>query len=313
MTQYIGRRLLILPVVMLGVSMLVFLVIHLVPGNPAQVIAGADAPPDVVAALERELGLDKPLPEQYLRYLGRVLQGDLGTSLRSNRPVIDEVLEALPRTLQLAVAAAVITFIVAIPLGVTAAAKRGTLIDSGLMMGSMLGITLPVFAVGLGLMYLVGYKLQWLPISSRGDPIWTVAGLKSMILPAITLSVGSIATMSRLTRSTMLEVLNQDFVRVARAKGLREIPVLIKHALPNAMLPIVTVVGLQFAYLLSGAVVTETIFAVPGVGRLAVYAIQGRDFPVVQGVVLLVSLVFVLVNLVVDILYAVIDPRISYR
>ncbi len=313
MTQYIGRRLLILPVVMLGVSMLVFLVIHLVPGNPAQVIAGADAPPDVVAALERELGLDKPLPEQYLRYLGRVLQGDLGTSLRSNRPVIDEVLEALPRTLQLAVAAAVITFIVAIPLGVTAAAKRGTLIDSGLMMGSMLGITLPVFAVGLGLMYLVGYKLQWLPISSRGDPIWTVAGLKSMIMPAITLSVGSIATMSRLTRSTMLEVLNQDFVRVARAKGLREIPVLIKHALPNAMLPIVTVVGLQFAYLLSGAVVTETIFAVPGVGRLAVYAIQGRDFPVVQGVVLLVSLVFVLVNLVVDILYAVIDPRISYR
>jgi len=313
MTQYIGRRLLILPVVMLGVSMLVFLVIHLVPGNPAQVIAGADAPPDVVAALERELGLDKPLPEQYLRYLGRVLQGDLGTSLRSNRPVIDEVLEALPRTLQLGVAAAVITFIVAIPLGVTAAAKRGTLIDSGLMMGSMLGITLPVFAVGLGLMYLVGYKLQWLPISSRGDPIWTVAGLKSMILPAITLSVGSIATMSRLTRSTMLEVLNQDFVRVARAKGLREIPVLIKHALPNAMLPIVTVVGLQFAYLLSGAVVTETIFAVPGVGRLAVYAIQGRDFPVVQGVVLLVSLVFVLVNLVVDILYAVIDPRISYR
>ncbi|MEZ4626333.1 MAG: ABC transporter permease [Thermomicrobiales bacterium] len=222
-------------------------------------------------------------------------------------------MEALPRTLQLAVAAAILTFIIAIPLGVTAAAKRGTVVDSGLMMGSMLGITLPVFAVGLGLMYLVGYKLQWLPISSRGEPIWTIAGLKSMILPAITLSVGSIATMSRLTRSTMLEVLNQDFVRVARAKGLREVPVLIKHALPNAMLPIVTVVGLQFAYLLSGAVVTETIFAVPGVGRLAVYAIQGRDFPVVQGVVLLVSLVFVLVNLVVDILYAVIDPRISYK
>ena len=313
MTQYIGRRLLILPVIMLGVSMLVFLVIHLVPGNPAQVIAGADAPPDVVASIEKELGLDQPLPRQYANYLGRVLQGDLGTSLRSNRPVFDEVMEALPRTLQLAVAAAILTFIIAIPLGVTAAAKRGTIVDSGLMMGSMLGITLPVFAVGLGLMYLVGYKLQWLPISSRGEPIWTIAGLKSMILPAITLSVGSIATMSRLTRSTMLEVLNQDFVRVARAKGLREVPVLIKHALPNAMLPIVTVVGLQFAYLLSGAVVTETIFAVPGVGRLAVYAIQGRDFPVVQGVVLLVSLVFVLVNLVVDILYAVIDLRISYK
>ncbi len=313
MTQYIGRRLLVLPIVMLGVSMLTFLVIHLVPGNPAQVIAGADAPPDVVAQLETELGLDKPLPEQYARYMGRVLQGDLGTSLRSSRPVVDEVLEALPRTIQLAVAAAILTFIVAIPLGVTAAAKRGTAVDSGLMMGSMLGITLPVFAVGLGLMYLIGFRLEWLPISSRGEPIWTVAGFKSMILPAITLSVGSIATMSRLTRSTMLEVLNQDFVRVARAKGLREVPVLIKHALPNAMLPIVTVVGLQFAYLLSGAVVTETIFAVPGVGRLAVYAIQGRDFPVVQGVVLLVSLVFVLVNLLVDITYAIIDPRISYR
>lgn len=312
MTQYISRRLLILPVVLLGVSILVFLVIHLVPGNPAQVIAGADAPPETVAAIERELGLDRPLPEQYLRYLSRVVQGDLGTSLRSNRPVVDEVLDALPKTVQLALSAAVITPLIAIPLGVTAAAKRGTPIDTGLMMVSMLGITVPVFAVGLGLMWIFGYQLRVLPISGTGGPIWTWEGMRSMILPAITLAVGSVATMARLTRSTMLEVLGQEFVRVARAKGLREIPVLVRHALPNALLPIVTVLGMQFAYLLSGAVVTETIFAIPGVGRLAVYAIQGRDFPVVQGAVLIISFLFVLVNLMVDLLYAVVDPRIRY-
>lgn len=312
MTQYISRRLLILPVVLLGVSILVFLVIHLVPGNPAQVIAGADAPPETVAAIERELGLDRPLPEQYLRYLGRVVQGDLGTSLRSNRPVLDEVLDALPKTIQLALAAGMITPLIALPLGVAAAAKRGTPLDTGLMMVSMIGITVPVFAVGLGLMWIFGYELRWLPISGTGGPIWTLDGLRSLILPAVTLAVGSVATMARLTRSTMLEVLGQDFVRVARAKGLRELPVLLKHALPNALLPIITVLGLQFAYLLSGAVVTETIFAIPGVGRLAVYAIQARDFPVVQGAVLIISLLFVLVNLLVDLLYAVIDPRIQY-
>jgi ABC-type dipeptide/oligopeptide/nickel transport system permease component len=312
MTQYISRRLLILPVVLLGVSILVFLVIHLVPGNPAQVIAGADAPPETVAAIERELGLDRPLPEQYLQYLLRVLQGDLGTSLRSNRPVMDEVMTALPKTIQLALAAAVITPLISIPLGVAAAAKRGTRVDTGLMLMSMLGITMPVFAVGLGLMWIFGYHFRILPISGTGGPIWTPNGFRSMILPATTLAVGSVATMARLTRSTMLEVLSQEFVRVARAKGLREIPVLLRHALPNALLPIVTVLGIQFAYLLSGAVVTETIFAIPGVGRLAVYAIQGRDFPVVQGAVLVISFLFVLVNLMVDLLYAVIDPRIRY-
>lgn len=313
MTNYILRRLMILPVVLLGVSIVVFMVIHLVPGNPAQVIAGADAPPETVAAIERDLGLDRPLPEQYLRYMSRVLQGDLGDSLRSKRPVMDEVLTALPKTLQLSVTAAVITPLVAIPLGVIAAARRGTPVDSGLMLVSMVGITVPVFAVGLFLMLAFGYQLGWFPISGYGGAIWTIDGLKSMILPAITLSVGTIATLSRLTRSTMLEVLGHEFVRTARAKGLRDIPVLLRHALPNALLPIVTVIGMQFAYLLSGAVVTETIFAIPGLGRLAVYAIQSRDFPVVQGAILIIALVFVLVNLVVDILYAVIDPRIKYE
>lgn len=312
MTQYILRRLLILPIVVLGVSVLVFLVLHLVPGNPAQVIAGADAPPETVRAIERELGLDRPLPEQYARYLGRVLQGDLGQSLRSNRPVLDEVTDALPTTIQLALAAAFITPFFAIPLGVLAAAKRGTAVDTGLMLVSMLGITVPVFAVALGLMWIFGYRLGVLPISGSGGPIWTIDGFRSMLLPAITLAVGSVATMARLTRSAMLEVLSQDYVRVARAKGLRESVVLLRHGLRNALLPIVTVLGLQVAYLLSGAVVTETVFAIPGIGRLAVYAIQARDFPVVQGAVLMISLLFVLVNLLVDLLYAFIDPRIHY-
>lgn len=312
MSQYIIRRILVLPVVLLGVSVLVFMVLHLVPGNPAQVIAGPDAPPETIAAIEKQLGLDKPLPEQYAIYLGRVLRGDLGRSLRTKRPVLSDVLDALPKTIELALVAAIITPIIAIPLGVAAAAKRGTSTDSGLMITSMLGITAPVFAIALGLMWVFGYRLRWFPISGYGGPIWTLDGLRSAALPAITLAVGSVATMARLTRSAMLEVLNQDYVRVARAKGLREPVVLLRHGLKNALLPVITVLGLQVAYLLSGAVVTETVFAWPGVGRLAVYAIQARDFPLVQGTVLVISLLFVLVNLAVDIVYAFIDPRIHY-
>ncbi len=313
MTQYILQRLLLLPVVLLGVSVLVFLVLHLVPGNPAQVIAGADAPPETVRTIEIELGLDKPLPEQYALYLSRVVQGDLGRSLRSKRPVLDDVMDALPNTLQLALVAALITPIIAVPLGAIAAARRGTGLDGGLMVVSMFGITLPVFALGLGLMWVFGYQLRLFPISGYGGPIWTADGLRSVTLPAVTLAVGSVAALARLTRSAMLEVLSQDYVRTARAKGLRENSVLLRHGLANAMLPIVTVVGLQVALLLSGAVVTETVFAWPGVGRLAVFAIQARDFPLVQGTVLVIAVVFVLINLAVDVLYAYVDPRIHYR
>jgi len=312
MTQYIIRRILILPVVMLGVSVLVFLVLHLVPGNPAQVIAGPDAPPETVARIERELGLDKSLPEQYWRYISRVGQGDLGQSLRSRRPVMDDILDALPNTLQLTLVAALITPLVAIPLGVIAAAKRGSWVDSTLMLVSMLGITAPVFAVALGLMWVFGFKLDLLPISGYGGPFWTWEGFKSILMPAITLSVLSIAATARLTRSAMLEVLSQEYIRTARAKGLANSVVLMRHGLKNAMLPVVTVLGLQVAGLLSGAVVTETVFAWPGLGRLAVYAIDSRDFPVVQGTVLVISLIFVLVNLAVDLLYAFVDPRIHY-
>jgi len=307
------RRLLLLPVVLLGVSILVFMVLHLVPGNPAQVIAGPDAPPETVRTIEIELGLDKPLPEQYALYLGRVLQGDLGRSLRSKRLVLDDVMDALPNTLQLALVAALITPVLAVPLGVIAAARRGTAVDTGLMVVSMLGITVPVFALGLGLMWVFGYQLRLFPISGFGGPVWTPEGLRSVALPAITLAIGAVATLARLTRSAMLEVLNQDYVRTARAKGLRESGVLLRHGLANAMLPVVTVLGLQVALLLSGAVVTETVFAWPGVGRLAVFAIQARDFPLVQGTVLVIAVLFVLVNLAIDVLYAYVDPRIHYQ
>lgn len=312
MTQYVARRLLLLPVILLGVSVLVFLVIHLVPGNPAQVIAGPDAPPATVKAIEQQLGLDDPLPVQYWRYLSRVLQGDLGRSLTSKRPVIDDVMDALPKTIELALAAAAITPVIAIPLGVAAAARRGRPSDSALMLASMLGITAPIFAIALGLMWVFGYRLHVFPISGYGGPIWTPKGLRSVILPAVTLAIGSVATMARLTRSAMLDVLSQDYVRTARAKGLREWRVLLGHGLMNALLPVITVLGLQVAYLLSGAVVTETVFAWPGVGRLAVYAIQARDFPLVQGTVLVIAVIFVLVNLAVDLVYALIDPRIHY-
>jgi ABC-type dipeptide/oligopeptide/nickel transport system permease component len=311
-TQYILRRLLVLPVVLLGVSVLVFMVLHLVPGNPAQVIAGPDAPPETVRQIEVELGLDKPLPEQYAIYLARVLQGDLGRSLRSRRPVVSDVLDALPNTIELTLVAAVITPVLAIPLGVLAAARRRTRTDSGLMLVSMVGITLPPFALALGLMWLFAYQLRWFPISGDAGPLWTPEGARSVFLPALTLAIGAVASLARLTRSAMLEVLNQDFVRTARAKGLTEQAVLLRHGLANALLPIVTVVGLQVALLLSGAVVTETVFAWPGVGRLAVFAIAARDFPVVQGTVLIIAVLFVLVNLAVDVLYAYVDPRIHY-
>ena len=312
MAQYILRRLLLLPITALGVSILVFMVLHLVPGNPAQVIAGADAPPATVKQIEHELGLDQPLPTQYWNYVKHVLHGDLGRSVRSKRPVIDDIKDALPNTLALAVLAAVFTPLVAIPLGMFAATRQGTPMDTSVTFLATVGITLPTFAVGLLFILLFGIRLGWMPISGIGNSLWSLDGLKHAVLPAIALSLGSIAVVTRLSRSALLEVLNQDYIRTARAKGLRERSVIIRHGFKNALLPVITVYGLQIGGLLSGAVVTETVFAWPGVGRLALSAIQGRDFPVVQGCLLVIATIFVLVNLFVDLLYALIDPRIHY-
>jgi len=298
--------------VLVGVSVFVFLLLQLAPGNPALLIAGPDAPPETLRAIERELGLDQPIYVQYWRYLERVLHGDLGKSLRSRLPVSFEVARAFPVTFQLTLVATFFSVVVALPLGVTSAVHQNTWLDSGTMFLALIGISMPVFAVGLILMWVFGFYLGWLPISGF-SPLTTVEGWRSIILPAVTVSSASIATMARLTRSSILEVLRQDYVRTARAKGLGEKVVIYKHALRNAMLPVVTVIGLQIGGLLGGAVVTETIFALPGMGRLAVKAIEGRDFPLVQGLVLLIAVIFALTNLVVDIFYALIDPRIRYE
>jgi glutathione transport system permease protein len=309
---YIVRRLLLAVPTVLGTSLLVFLILHLVPGDPATVIAGPTAPADVIANIRTQLGLDQPLLVQYWRYLSSALHGDLGRSILSRRQVSDEVAGAFLNTLELVIAARVWSLLIGIPIGVLAAARRRSIFDKLSMVTALLGLSLPIFWIGLMAMWLFAVKLGWLPISGRGGPMWTAAGLQHLVLPALTLGGVQVPALARLTRSSLLEALNQDYVRTARAKGLAERLVVAKHALKNAMLPVVTVVGLQFAGLLGGAVVTETIFSWPGLGRLAVTAILTRDFPIVQGTILVSAVTFVTINVLTDFLYAVLDPRIKY-
>jgi len=284
------------------VSVVVFALVHF-SGDPVLLMVSPDAPPDVVATMRQALGFDRPLYEQFARYLSNAAHGDLGISLRMNRPVTTLILERLPATLQLTLAALVIAVLVAIPAGIVSAVKRGTVVDRLAMAGAVAGQAVPIFWLALLLIALFGVRLRWLPVYGSGS-------LAHFVLPAVSLSTIIMGRLARLVRSSMLEVLGQDYVRTARAKGLGESRVLTVHALRNASIPIVTVLGLQFAQLLGGAVVTETIFAWPGIGRLVVEAIFNRDFPVVQGVVLVVSLIFVAVNVLVDLSYAVLDPRI---
>lgn len=283
-------------------SVVVFALVHL-SGDPVLLMVSPDAPPDVVATTRQALGFDRPLYEQFARYLGNAAHGDLGVSLRMNRPVISLILERLPATMKLTLAALVIAVLVAIPAGIVSAVKRGTVVDRLAMAGAVAGQAVPIFWLALLLIALFGVRLRWLPVYGSGS-------LAHFVLPAVSLSTIIMGRLARLVRSSMLEVLGQDYVRTARAKGLGEPRVLAVHALKNASIPIVTLLGLQFAQLLGGAVVTETIFAWPGIGRLVVEAIFNRDFPVVQGVVLVVSLIFVAVNVLVDLSYAVLDPRI---
>ena len=312
MRVYVVRRLLLSVPTILGTSLLVFLILHLVPGDPATVIAGPTAPAEVVAAIRTQLGLDQPILVQYGRYLASALRGDLGRSILSRRPVSDEVAGAFLNTLELVVAARVWSLLIGIPIGVLAAAKRRSIFDKLSMVTALLGLSLPIFWIGLMAMWFFAVKLGWLPISGRGGAPWTAAGLQHLVLPALTLGGVQVPALARLTRSSLLEALNQDYVRTARAKGLAERLVVAKHALKNAMLPVVTVIGLQFAGLLGGAVVTETIFSWPGLGRLAVTAILTRDFPIVQGTILVSAVTFVTINLLTDFVYAVLDPRIKY-
>jgi ABC-type dipeptide/oligopeptide/nickel transport system permease component len=288
--------------------------IHLAPGDPISTRFGLNLKnlePERIEQIREELGLNDPLPVQYLRYLINLLQGDLGRSLTTNRPVAGELVSRLPATIELTIASMLIVLLVAVPLGILSAVKRGSLVDNLCMAGALLGVSMPSFWFGIMLMLLFSLKLGLLPTGGRGDG--TLADLiKALIMPAITLGTGLMGIVARLTRSSMLEVLGQDYMRTAHAKGLATRLVLVRHGLRNALIPVVTVIGVQFASLLGGAVIVETIFAWPGMGRLAVNAISRRDYPVIMGTVLVFAVVFVLANLIVDILYTLIDPRIRY-
>ncbi|HAZ31013.1 TPA: peptide ABC transporter permease, partial [Candidatus Acetothermia bacterium] len=276
---------------------------RLIPGDPAVVMAGEAAPYEVVAAIRREFGLDRSVPVQYGIFLARLVRGDLGQSVRTRRPVLYEIWARLPATAELALVSMAIATLLGVAAGVISATRHNTLVDYVCMVGALVGISVPVFWLGLMAMWFLSVQLGWFPVGGRGT-------LRHLVLPALTLGASAIAMIARMTRSSMLEILRQDHIRTARAKGLRERVVNQRHALRNALVPVVTLVGLQVGGLLGGAVLTETVFAWPGVGRLAVDSILNRDYPVVQGVVILMATVFVMVNLGVDMLYSVIDPRI---
>jgi peptide/nickel transport system permease protein len=294
--------------VLFGVTLLVFLMAWVTPGDPLVAVLGEASQGISRQALEElrtEMGLDRPLPVQYASYLAAVARGDLGTSIRSRRPVLAEVLDRLPATVELALAALSVAVLVGVTLGVLAAVRKGTLVDGAAIAVALIGVSVPVFWSGFLLMMLFSLELGWLPASGRGT--W-----RHLVLPAIAVGVSSAAFIARITRGAVLEALGQDYVRTAHAKGLRPSRVIVRHALRNALLPIVTVVGLQLGGLLGGAVLTESVFAWPGVGRLLVDAIIARDLPVVQGAVLVVSLLFIMVNLAVDLSYAAINPKVRY-
>jgi peptide/nickel transport system permease protein/oligopeptide transport system permease protein len=292
--------------VLVGISIVTFLMLHLVPGDPVLLFAGDKPMSEAQAAMIRhELGLDRPLAVQYEVYAGRLLRGDLGRALRSQRPVLDSILEVLPATVQLTLAALAIATAIGLALGVAAALAHRTWLDTAAMGIAILGVSMPVFYSSLLLLLFFSFTLGWLPATGEG-------GLDHLILPATALALVSSAVLARLVRSGMLGVLRQDYIVTARAKGLSRALVVRRHALRNALIPVITMLGLQLGALLGGAVVTETIFSRPGLGRLAVDAILNRDFPLVQGTVLVAAVVYVLVNLLVDIAYAAVDPRIHY-
>ena len=307
MLNYISQRLLQAIPVLIGISLLTFAMLHLVPGDPVLIFAG-DKPitEERAAQIRHQLGLDRPLWVQYWDYASHALRGDLGVGLRSQRPVRDSILEVLPSTLQLTFAALVVAAVVGITLGIIAAVGHGGWLDTIAMSFAMLGVSVPVFYSALLLILLFSFQLGWFPATGQG-------GIERLVLPAAALGLASAAALARLVRSSMLEVLNQEYIVTARAKGLTDRAVIMRHALKNALIPTVTMLGLQLGALLGGAVVTETIFSRPGLGRLAVDAIAGRDFPLIQGTVLFAAVTYVLVNLIVDLLYASIDPRIRYK
>lgn len=305
-SRLIFRRLLRSLLVLLGVTIVVFSLVRVIPGDPVRLMLPPDATEQDAEILREQLGFNEPLYRQYLLFMQGVLTGDLGKSLRFRRPVSELVWERLPATIELAIAGTVLTIVIAIPAGVLAAWKRNSFYDSFFMFLTMVGQSIPIFWLGIMLILFFSVNLRLLPTSGRGS-------LAQLIMPSVTLATFFMALVARLTRSSVLEVLGQPYVQTARAKGLGEYLVVVRHVLKNALLPVVTVLGLQVGVLLGGAVITETVFAWPGIGTLAVGAIYNRDYPLVQGTVLIAAGIFVAINIVVDLLYLFLDPRIRYR
>jgi peptide/nickel transport system permease protein len=304
--RFLLRRLLLTLPVLLGVATLVFALIHLIPGDPAQAILGETASAEEVAALRGKLGLDRPLLEQYGGFLRNAARGDLGTSLRSNAPVAEEITARLPATLELAAAAMFVAIGFSIPLGIIAAVRRGTIVDHAATTVALTGISIPNFWLGPLLALVFAVELGWLPVSGRG----TAAHL---VLPAISLGAALAAILARMTRASLLEELREPYVQAARARGTSNARAVLRHAFRNSLIPVVTLIGLQFGAVLTGAVITETIFAWPGIGRLLIQSIGFRDYPIVQGCILFIAVTYVGMNLLTDLVYGVLDPRIRYE
>ncbi|HXH25081.1 MAG TPA: nickel ABC transporter permease [Vicinamibacterales bacterium] len=306
MVRFLARRLALTIPVLLGVATLVFSLIHFIPGDPAQAMLGEAAPQADVEELRRRLGLDRPLIEQYVGFLTGLLRGDLGTSLRTGAPVTDQILERMPATFELALAAMAVAIVFSIPLGIAAAVWRGTVVDHAAMTLALSGISIPNFWLGPLLAIVFAIELGWLPVSGRGT--WA-----HLVLPAVSLGAALAAILARMTRATLLEELREPYVQAARARGASRTRAILRHAFRNSLIPVVTLVGLQFGAVLTGAIITETIFAWPGIGRLLIQSIGFRDYPLVQGCILLISITYVAVNLITDLVYGVLDPRIRYE
>lgn len=303
MAKYVLKRILYMIPVLLGVTLLVFLIMHLAPGNVAQMLLGDNATAEQVANLQHEMGLDRPLPIQYLNYMKDLLHGSLGTSYTSGESVNAKIMVCFPYTLKLTLVAAVFSIVLALPLGILAAMKQNTWVDNVSMVLSLIGVSMPIFWLAVMLILLFSLKLGWFPV--YGATKWN-----SIVLPAISLGLMNMASIARTTRSSMVETIRQDYIRTAYAKGLSKGTIIMRHAFRNGMLPTITVIGLEIGQMLGGSVLTETVFAWPGVGRLMIQAINGRDTPTVMGCIILMTLCFSLVNLLVDLLYGVFDPRV---
>ncbi len=306
MLSYILHRILMLVPVLFGVTLVSFSLLHLVPGDPAEILGGQEATAEDVARIRKEYGLDQPLAIQYLRFVGNAVRGDLGISIQSRHPVRELLLQRLTFTLQLSLVSIVVASAIGLFAGIVSSTRQYSIFDTTSMLGALFGISMPIFWLGLLLILVFSVRLHWLPSGGTGT-------FRHLILPAIALGSASAAVIARMTRASMLEVTRQDYIRTARATGYRERVVIFRHGLKNAMIPVLTVFGLEFGYMLGGAVLTETVFSLPGIGRLLVEGIFMRDYPVVQGAMILVAVTFVSVNLLTDVAYALFDPRIRYE